>query len=92
MEEILKKYFIENNWKINSDNSVEKDFVFANFISAFTWMTKIALSAEKLDHHPDWKNAFNRIYVNLKTHDKNKVTEKDLELAKIMDESFEREK
>ena len=92
MEEILKKYFIENNWKINSDNSVEKDFVFANFISAFTWMTKIALSAEKLDHHPDWKNVFNKIYVNLKTHDKNKVTEKDLELAKIMDESFEREK
>ena len=91
MEEILKKYFNANNWKINNDNSVEKDFVFKSFISAFAWMSRIALSAEKLDHHPEWKNVYNKINVSLKTHDKNRVTNKDLELAKIMDESFERE-
>ena len=91
MEKDLLEYFTKNDWKIiSANNSVSKSFVFDSFIAAFAWMSRIAMHAEKLDHHPEWKNIYNKVDVNLITHDKNTVTVKDLELAKIMDAFIEK--
>ena len=53
-------------------------------------MTKVAIYAEKLNHHPEWNNVYNKVKVYLQTHDEGKITLKDLELAKIMDNFFEK--
>lgn len=63
-----------------------KEFVFKNFRDAFAFMTKVALIAEKKDHHPDWSNVYNKVTIKLNTHDQgDKVTAKDQELAVLID-------
>ena len=66
--------------------AVTKTFTFKDFNAAFGFMTRAALAAEKLDHHPEWFNVYNRVEVLLATHDADGVTELDVTLAKIMDE------
>ena len=66
-------------------DAITKTFKFADFNAAFGWMTRIALAAEKLDHHPEWFNVYSRVEVTLATHDADGVTELDVKLAKIMD-------
>jgi 4a-hydroxytetrahydrobiopterin dehydratase len=66
-------------------DAITKTFKFADFNAAFGWMTRIALAAEKLDHHPEWFNVYSRVEVLLATHDADGVTELDVKLAKIMD-------
>jgi 4a-hydroxytetrahydrobiopterin dehydratase len=66
-------------------DAITKTFKFADFNTAFGWMTRIALAAEKLDHHPEWFNVYSRVEVLLATHDADGVTELDVTLAKIMD-------
>ena len=84
-------YFTSNNWTLAEDNNkAKKIFKFKNFVQAFSWMTEIALNAEKLDHHPDWTNIYNTVTVLLSTHDQGTLTEKDISLAKIMDINFEK--
>ena len=58
-----------------------REFRFATFVEAFAFMTKVALLAEKRDHHPDWSNVYNVVRVHLSTHDAGGVTERDFELA-----------
>lgn len=65
--------------------AIVKTFKFKDFNEAFGFMTRIALAAEKLDHHPEWFNVYSRVEVLLATHDAEGVTELDLTLAKIMD-------
>lgn len=68
------------------NNQLYKKFVFNNFIEAFAFMTKVAILAEKANHHPTWKNTWNIVEVWLSTHDAgNVVTDKDLSLAKEID-------
>jgi 4a-hydroxytetrahydrobiopterin dehydratase len=68
------------------DNSLQKTFTFKNFNEAWAWMTRAALAAEKMDHHPEWTNVYNRVVVKLSTHDAgNTVTDKDRKLAEAMD-------
>jgi len=62
-------------------NGIAKRFVFADFGAAFAFMTRVALEAEKADHHPDWSNVWNRVDILLSTHDAGGVTAKDIALA-----------
>jgi 4a-hydroxytetrahydrobiopterin dehydratase len=66
-------------------DAIRKSFRFTDFTAAFGWMTRVALAAEKLDHHPEWSNVYNRVEVVLATHDAEGVTDLDVTLAKIMD-------
>ena len=66
-------------------DAIKKTFQFDDFNAAFGWMSRIALAAEKLDHHPEWFNVYARVEVVLATHDAGGVTELDVKLAKIMD-------
>ena len=70
---------------VEGRDAVAKSFRFADFNAAFGWMTRIALAAEKLDHHPEWFNVYNRVDVILSTHDAEGVTALDVEMANIMD-------
>ena len=68
-------------WK-EIDNSLQRSFEFKNFMEAFAFMTKVAFLAEKMNHHPEWKNVYNKVEITLTTHDAgNTVTEKDRKLA-----------
>jgi 4a-hydroxytetrahydrobiopterin dehydratase len=68
------------------NNTLYKKFTFSNFIDAFSFMTKVAIIAEKMNHHPNWSNVYNTVEVSLNTHDAGDiVTEKDYELAKAID-------
>lgn len=64
------------------DNKLTAEFKFKDFITAFGFMTQVAITAEKMDHHPDWSNSYNKVTVNLTSHDAgNVVTERDRKLA-----------
>jgi 4a-hydroxytetrahydrobiopterin dehydratase len=67
-------------------DALVKSFRFADFNAAWAFMTRVALKAEQLDHHPEWFNVYNRVEVLLATHDADGVTELDVQLADFMDE------
>ncbi len=66
-------------------DAITRTFRFADFNTAFGWMTRVALAAEKLDHHPEWFNVYDRVEVVLSTHDAGGVTELDVTLAGVME-------
>lgn len=68
-------------------DAIAKSFRFADFNAAFGFMARVALVAEKMDHHPEWSNVYNKVDVVLTTHDAGGVTEKDVALARFMDEA-----
>ncbi len=69
-----------------SDNSLTRTFQFPDFNAAFGFMTRVAMAAEKMDHHPEWTNVYNRVEVRLRTHSAgNVVTQKDRALADAID-------
>ena len=75
-------------WRaVEGRDAIAKTFRFKDFNAAFGFMTRAALAAEKLDHHPEWFNVYNRVEVLLATHDADGVTELDVTLARIMDEA-----
>ncbi len=75
-----------NGWTAaKGREAIVKSFKFADFNAAFAFMTEVALSASRLDHHPEWSNVYNKVEVALTTHDSGGVTARDVELAKIMD-------
>ncbi len=72
-------------WK-EEDNKLKKDFEFKNFNEAFGFMTRVALIAEKMDHHPWWSNVYNKVSIELNTHDAGyTVTDRDRKLAAAID-------
>ena len=73
--------------KVEGRDAIEKTFKFRDFNAAFGWMSRVALAAEKADHHPEWFNVYKRVEVVLTTHDAGGVTEKDIALAKFMDDT-----
>jgi 4a-hydroxytetrahydrobiopterin dehydratase len=68
---------------VQGRDAIFRSFKFKDFNAAFGFMTRVALAAEKLDHHPEWFNVYNRVDVTLATHDADGVTELDVRLAKI---------
>ena len=70
---------------VEGRDAIARSFRFKDFNQAFAFMTRAALLAEKMDHHPEWSNVYNRVDVTLTTHDAGGVTEKDIALAKAMD-------
>ena len=79
-------YFKEKNpsWLIDN-KTITREFKFDNFIDAFAFMSKVALLSEKMDHHPDWQNTYNKVKINLTTHDKGGITTNDIKLAESID-------
>lgn len=74
------------SWK-QEDNKLKKTFEFDDFQQAFAFMTRVAFLAEAQNHHPNWSNVYNKVTIELTTHDEgNTVTEKDKKLAKAIDE------
>ena len=71
--------------EVKGRDAITRKFEFANFNEAFGFMTRAALLAEKMDHHPEWFNVYNKVEVTLATHDAGGVTENDVKLAKAME-------
>jgi 4a-hydroxytetrahydrobiopterin dehydratase len=75
-------------WNIK-DGKLAKSFKFDTFVKAFGFMTQVAIEAEKMNHHPDWRNVYNTVEVNLVTHDASAITTYDIKLARIIDTIFD---
>lgn len=74
-----------SGWSL-AEHSIEQKFKFANFVEAFGFMSKVALLAEKADHHPNWSNVYNRVDIALSTHSAGGITQKDINLAKAINQ------
>ncbi len=76
----------ETGWSlIEGRDAIQKTFKFKDFVEAWGWMTRMAIEAEKLNHHPEWFNVYNRVKVVLTTHDVSGLSELDVKLAAKMD-------
>lgn len=75
------------DWSVDAGegDAIQRTFRFADFNAAFGFMTRVALMADKRDHHPEWFNVYDRVEVRLTTHDAGGVTDKDVDLARFMD-------
>ena len=93
MEKLTKQEIQENislleqGWSSEGD-FIRKEFQFKDFVEAFTFMTAVALKAEKMNHHPNWENVYNKVKISLSTHDAGGVSLKDFELASKIDSIF----
>lgn len=80
-DDILNRLTALEGWHLH-ENALVKTYVFSDFKEAFTFMTRVAFEAEKLQHHPDWTNVYNKLTVRMSTHDAGGVTQKDFEFIK----------
>lgn len=79
------KALLEDGWElVEGRDAITRTFRFSNFIEAFGWMTQMALVAEKMNHHPEWSNVYNRVEVTLTTHDVDGLSDLDVKLARRM--------
>ena len=76
-------------WRFSTERggTISREFRFASFAQAFGFMASVAIIAEKMDHHPEWSNVYDRVEVLLTTHDANGVTDKDVALARFIDKT-----
>ena len=82
---------LDTAWAITG-KFIHREVVFKNFREAFSFMTAVALVAEKSDHHPDWKNVYNKVTIDLNTHDADGITAKDFAMAGEIDKILKRYK
>ncbi len=86
IESFLRK---NKGWgNVKGRKAISKSYTFKDFNACFGFMTRVALLAEQMNHHPEWSNVYNKLEVQLTTHDAGGVTEKDLAMAKAMDSFF----
>jgi len=83
-ESVASKLTTLNGWELK-DEKLFKRFQFADFAEAFSFMTRVAIVADKADHHPEWFNVYNRVEIYLTTHDANGISERDFSLASKID-------
>lgn len=75
-------------WRaVDGRDAIARSFAFKDFNQAFAFMTRVALMAEKMDHHPEWSNVYNKVEIVLTSHDAGGVTERDVRLAKFIDQA-----
>jgi len=84
-EDVATRLTSLEGWSLQN-GKLHRDFRFESFVDAFGFMTRVALIAEKIDHHPEWTNVYDRVAVDLVTHDAGGVSELDFELAAHMNE------
>ncbi|KAJ2009217.1 Pterin-4-alpha-carbinolamine dehydratase 2 [Coemansia sp. RSA 2611] len=72
---------------VDGRDAMEKSFVFGDFVQAFAFMTSVALKAERMDHHPEWFNVYNRVDITLSTHDCQGLSSRDIALAELIDQA-----
>ena len=82
--EIQQEVGVLDGWKVVS-GKVNKTFEFGDFVQAFGFMTRVAIEAEKMNHHPEWFNVYNRVRIDLVTHDLGGISNYDIKLAKTID-------
>ena len=75
-------------WQLR-DDKLQREFQFADFVEAFAFMSAVALVAERMDHHPEWRNVYNRVAIALTTHDAGGISERDFALAAAIDRCCE---
>lgn len=86
MSSNLDSFIVDSSiWKLH-DGKLTASLTFADFQEAFSFMTKVAALAEKLNHHPDWNNSYNKVSIELWSHEAGVVTDKDIELARAIQE------
>jgi 4a-hydroxytetrahydrobiopterin dehydratase len=74
------------HWQLSADSSsILRSFKFADFNEAFGFMTRVAIKAQEMDHHPEWTNVYNKVEITLSTHTAKGLTERDITLAKFID-------
>lgn len=88
-EDALEALAVDDWALVDGRDAITKRFVFRNFSQAFGWMTRVALLAEKMDHHPEWSNVYKTVDVTLTTHDAGGISALDIAMADEMDK-FER--
>ena len=81
-EEVQERLKSLPDWSL-AQGKIRRELEFPNFIEAFGFMSRLALVAEKMDHHPNWSNVYNRVVIELETHDAGGLTELDFELASV---------
>jgi 4a-hydroxytetrahydrobiopterin dehydratase len=86
-EEIQHLLASLENWSL-VDGKLHRELVFESFIEAFAFMTKLAIVAERINHHPEWSNVYNRVRIALVTHDENGITNLDVELARAVEHYY----
>lgn len=73
-------------WRLRDDGkAIERDFTFGDFNAAFGFMTRVALYADKADHHPEWSNVYNRVHITLTTHDADGLSARDAAMARAIE-------
>lgn len=77
--DVVQRLTFYEGWSFKN-NGIEKQFQFRDFVEAFGFMTRVALEAEKADHHPEWSNVYSRVYIRLSTHEVGGVTDRDFQL------------
>ena len=83
---LLLEPLLKTGWQeVQGRDAIAKTYTFANFVEAFGWMTRVALWAEKWDHHPEWCNTYRTVDVVLTTHDLGGLSARDAKLARKMD-------
>ena len=85
----IQIFLSQNNAWVLEENKLHREYQFKNFVEAFGFMTQVALIAERSNHHPEWFNVYNKVVIDLTTHEVGGITERDFSLAKQMDDVFQ---
>jgi 4a-hydroxytetrahydrobiopterin dehydratase len=89
-QEIEKEVSKLKGWKV-ANGKLNQNFEFKNFVHAFGFMTKVAMEAEKMNHHPEWFNVYNKVIIELVTHDVQGISNYDIKLARIVNQLYDNE-
>ena len=89
LQDVMKLLQDLPQWTLDaSGGSISREYLFGDFVQAFGFMTQIAISAEKCNHHPEWRNVYHRVHITWTTHDAAGLTVNDIAMAKLCEQAF----